>query len=346
MSCRDLANRSPLGRRWHRIWCTKCRAARRADAILDRGIVGLKSALPPSEGLARTLAAVGALPTPSTYCPKSSRGAAVRRWLVPTAVVSAFVAVGLMGQLYYRVHALGTPVLTAKIPHQNAYPPPRQASAPDSHRGRNSQFAFGQPIRSPRSIRFTDRQRKILTTAMRLPGKAERMRKSGRMPRTLRQRFRQMDIARAAVSHPRLSTRPYPEVVHRFTTAGARWSEAAGNPTRTSMSDNEPSFDTTVEVSRSFGDIDRSVLTQRTESGVSIPLRLSIQDVPLIPDSPNHGVGSARDEFRQPLAPHFYRVVFMNVDDAMANASPWWRSYGHKSLVECWFHRSKGRLTL
>jgi hypothetical protein len=115
--CRNLASRSPMVRRWHRFWCAKCRAARRTDAILDRGIMALKSAMPPTDGLALTLAAVGIAPSPVR--PRSRRWvAALRRYLMPTGAATLLLAGGWFHYMDFDPQ-IRIPVST--LPSPNAY---------------------------------------------------------------------------------------------------------------------------------------------------------------------------------------------------------------------------------
>ena len=62
MRCRRIPHNAKPASRWHRRWCAGCRAAHTVDAEIARGIAQMQAELAPAGGLARTLAAIQAVP--------------------------------------------------------------------------------------------------------------------------------------------------------------------------------------------------------------------------------------------------------------------------------------------
>jgi hypothetical protein len=121
MNCETIHLDSPLARHLHQLRCPECRAARAADRGLRRGIEHLRAEPAPTAGLARTLAAVGAVPVAPAQRRNSRKRAALRRWLMPTGMVTTVTAAGVAGWAYYIDLAPGIAVPAPVMPAHNAF---------------------------------------------------------------------------------------------------------------------------------------------------------------------------------------------------------------------------------
>ena len=120
MECQYLGHGSMLARRWHRLRCRECRAAKAPDAILRRGIERLNSEPAPAEGLAAALAVFGA--APAVRPARSRRWKAVCSWrFLPAGTLTAVAAVGAVCWLTYIDLDPDIAIPTPAMPSPNAY---------------------------------------------------------------------------------------------------------------------------------------------------------------------------------------------------------------------------------
>ena len=114
MGCNRFSTTPKWAAAWHRLRCTECRAAARADERIERGVAALRCEQPPAEGLAATLAVLAAAPVPSE-APVLSRTAGW--WPKLAAGGAACAALGLLAGylLSGQRPAIGPPNPTKEI---------------------------------------------------------------------------------------------------------------------------------------------------------------------------------------------------------------------------------------
>jgi hypothetical protein len=127
MSCHYLRNCGPAPGRWHRLWCTECRAACTADATLSLGVECMKAQPFPDEGLARTLSALGLPPSPALHKRRLRRIG--RRLLLSAGALSLLLTLGGYSWLRALDSYPNIPVPTPILPVPNAFDSFRAAGA-------------------------------------------------------------------------------------------------------------------------------------------------------------------------------------------------------------------------